>query len=227
MWPLGWYPGAQHPGSRWRKWGEGLLTKEAAIATVIEWMADEHAKAISKGPAIINEDMFDSVMAGLSLPASLAPGDGHTAKQSGHKAKGHRGGRAGGKGRGKSHRPDVLQAQDAPRTTRPKRAPRGTKRHRPALSPFMSSSGEDSDTSTVPVATQAHVQASSSRSPPRATASNAIPATAAPAKAIPTKVMPAKTISAKAKAKPTPVPGSTEDMVRQARAELRKPKRSQ
>jgi len=173
-------------------------------------MAIEHKKAVSKMPITVNEDMFDEVMAGLPLPASRAPVAGTSKRKAKDMAaKGLGRGRA--IGRGGAHR-------------KPKRL---------AMSPFIWSSEEDSDTSTVsqgiakamaPTATAPGVAppiASSSNSPPRATASKAQPVKANPAKAIPLKV-----ISTKGKAKPAPVPGSNEDMVRQAKAELRKPKKS-
>jgi len=189
-------------------------------------MAIEHKKAVSKMPITVNEDMFDEVMAGLPLPASRAPDTSKTSKRKAKDmaAKGLGRGRAIGRGRakarGRSHMP-----------VRPQGARRKPKML--AMSPFIWSSDEDSDTSTVsqgvakavaPTATAPGVAppiASSSTSSPRATSSKAQPAKAKPAKAIPVKA-----ILRKVKAKPSPVPGSNEDMVRQAKAELRKPKKS-
>jgi len=89
------YPGAQHPGSRWRKWSDVLGTKEAALRHVLGWMAAEHAKAVSKKPEPVNEDMFDQVTAAMILPASLAPAGGS------FPARGRAMGRGRGRGRGR------------------------------------------------------------------------------------------------------------------------------
>ena len=206
---LDWYPGAQHPGSRWRKWGGDCGTKEEALASVLDWMAIEHKMAVSKMPASVNKDMFTEVMAGLPLPASRAAQDAQLkAKDMG--AEGQSSGRAIGRGRGKA---------------RGKGGPQGAhrKQKRQAVSPWMGSSSEDSDSSivckptTMAMALTATVPqvappvASSSSSPPRAMFA---------------KAQAPKANAAKVKAKPSPAPGSTEDMVRQAKAELRKPKKS-
>ena len=212
---LGWYPGAQHPGSRWRKWGGQCGTKEEALASVIDWMVIEHKKAVSKMPIIVNEDMFDEVMAGLPLPDTRPRDQGPTSKRKAKDmaAKGLGRGRAIGRGKAKA---------------------RGRRqRKRQAESPMIFSSEADSDTSTVsngtvlamaPTATVPEVApppASSSRSPPRATSSKAQSAKAHPAKAIALKAIPPKV-----NAKPSIVPGSNEDLLRQAKAALRKPKTS-
>lgn len=219
--PLGWYPGAQHPGSRWRKWGGDCGTKEEALAVVLDWMAIEHKKAVTKMPITVNEDMFDDIMDSIPLPSTVVPPAGPKsktkAKDSAAKGRaiargraidrGRAIGRGRPKGRGRSHIPGP-----------PKRG------RRKAISPWMgSSSSEDSDTSVVlaglamallPTATEhSPTMVTSPTATPRATPSKAQPAKAIPAKAIPPK------------AKSVPAPGSNEDMVRQAKAELRKPRK--
>ena len=89
-------------------------------------MHEHHARAVSKEPVIFEEDMFQSVMAGLPLPASMGPeyedDAGLLALERSRTKGGGRGeGRGRARGRGRGGR--VAAPVAAPAAANPKRMP--------------------------------------------------------------------------------------------------------
>ena len=162
--------------------------------------------------------MFQSVMAGLPLPASMGPeyedDAGLLALERSRTKGGGRGG-GGGRARGRGRGGGVAAPVAAPAAANPKRMPaRRRRRNR--------SSSVESETAG-PLASQA---IASTDTEPMAMVPAATPSRASASQAVPADAIPAKAMSAKAKAKAGPLACSNEDLLRHAKVELKKRKKS-